>query len=239
MKRILSLITGLALTLALTACGPGESKAASSTPAADHSASASFETDGTDEAGKATANILVAYFSRTGNTESLAEYAADILNADLYAIKPQIPYANEDLNYNDPFSRSVKEQNDTAARPAISGQVENMAQYDTVILAYPIWLGQAPRIIATFLERYDFSGKTIVPFCTSGSSGIGSSDTDLHELCPESTEWKAGRRFAAGTSKEALAEWLNSLEIAVGTPANTSASAFGLDDGKNGKTRPF
>ena len=98
--------------------------------------------------------------------------------------------------------RADQEQNDPDVRPAISGGVENMDEYDTIILGYPIWHGQAPRIISTFLESYDFSGKTIVPFCTSHSSGIGSSADNLHVLCADSTLWMEGRRFEAGTSKK-------------------------------------
>ena len=100
-----------------------------------------------------------------------------------------------------------------SARPAISGKVEDMEQYTTVVLAYPIWWGQAPRIISTFLESYDFNGKTIVPFCTSHSSRIGSSDTNLHSLVDDSVEWKEGKRFAAGTSKSEITGWLDEMEV--------------------------
>ncbi|MCI8505027.1 MAG: flavodoxin [Lachnospiraceae bacterium] len=153
---------------------------------------------------------LVAYFSATGTTKLLAEYVAEILNADLYEIVPEIPYTEEDLAYYT-NGRADQEQNDSSARPAISGGVENMERYDTIILGYPIWHGQAPRIISTFLESYDFSGKTIVPFCTSHSSGIGSSADNLHDLCSDSAEWKEGERFEAATSKEEIEKWLKSM----------------------------
>ena len=104
--------------------------------------------------------------------------------------------------------RADQEQNDPDARPVISGGVENMDQYDIIIISYPIWHGQAPRIISTFLESYDFSGKTILPFCTSHSSGIGSSADNLHVLCSDSTVWLEGKRFEANTSKETIEEWL-------------------------------
>ena len=155
---------------------------------------------------------LVVYFSATGTTEPLAEYAAEILGADIYEIVPEQPYTEADLAYYT-NGRADQEQNDPNARPVISGNVENMDEYDTLILGYPIWHGQAPRIISTFLESYDFSGKTIVPFCTSHSSGIGSSADNLHELCPDSVNWLDGKRFEAGTSKEVLEEWLGSLGI--------------------------
>lgn len=150
---------------------------------------------------------LVVYFSATGTTKSLAEYAAEILNADLYEIVPETPYTQEDLAYYT-NGRADQEQNDPAARPAISGSVENMEEYDTIVLGYPIWHGQAPRIISTFLESYDFSEKTIIPFCTSHSSGIGSSADNLHELCSNSVIWLEGKRFEAGTTKETMENWL-------------------------------
>lgn len=144
---------------------------------------------------------LVVYFSCTGTTELVAEYITEILGADSYQIVPEDPYTEADLAYYTD-GRADQEQNDPDVRPAISGGVENMDEYDTIILGYPIWHGQAPRIISTFLESYDFSGKTIVPFCTSHSSGIGSSADNLHVLCADSTLWMEGRRFEAGTSKK-------------------------------------
>lgn len=152
-------------------------------------------------------SILVAYFSATGTTEQVAEQAAEILEADLYEIVPEDPYTEEDLAYYT-GGRADQEQDNPSARPAISGSVEDMSQYDTVLLGYPIWHGQAPKIISTFLESYDFSGKTILPFCTSHSSGIGSSDDNLHVLCPDSVNWIDGQRFEDGTSEETLTEWL-------------------------------
>ena len=146
---------------------------------------------------------LVVYFSATGTTEPLEEYAAEILEADIYEIIPEVPYTETDLAYYT-NGRADQEQNDPSARPAIAGKVENMEEYDTIILGYPIWHGQAPRIISTFLESYDFSEKTIIPFCTSHSSGIGSSADNLHELCPDSVNWMEGKRYEAGTMKETM-----------------------------------
>lgn len=151
--------------------------------------------------------VLAAYFSCTNTTKELAEYAAEILGVDLYEIVPEDPYTEEDLAYYTD-GRADQEQNDPSVRPAISGEVENMSQYDTIVLGYPIWHGQAPRIISTFLESYDFSEKTILPFCTSHSSGIGSSASNLHPLCPDSTEWLEGERFEGGTSRETFEGWL-------------------------------
>ncbi len=156
-------------------------------------------------------SILVAYFSATGTTEKLAEYAAEALGADIYEITPAEPYTDEDLAYYT-NCRADREQADPSARPEISDSVEDMEKYDTVILGYPIWHGQAPKIIYTFLESYDFSGKTILPFCTSHSSGIGSSAENLHELAPKSI-WLDGERFSADTSQNEIADWLDENEI--------------------------
>ena len=155
---------------------------------------------------------LVVYFSCTGTTELVAEYVTEILGADSYEIVPENPYTEADLAY---FTngRADQEQNDPDVRPGISGGVENMDEYDTIILGYPIWHGQAPRIISTFLESYDFSGKTMIPFCTSHSSGIGSSASNLHALCSESTEWLDGKRFEAEVSKESVQNWIGEIGI--------------------------
>ena len=157
---------------------------------------------------------LVAYFSRTGNTKPLALYAAEILSADTFEIEAAVLYTDDDIKYYTDC-RADREQNDPTARPEIANSVENMAQYDTIILAYPIWHGQAPKIIYTFLESYDFSGKMIIPFCTSASSPIGSSATNLHALAPDAV-WKEGRRFPAGTTKETIAEWLSTFDLNTG-----------------------
>lgn len=156
--------------------------------------------------------ILVAYFSATNTTEGVAEVIADSLSADLYEIVPEQPYTDDDLNYHDDNSRTTIEMNDSTARPAISGSVEDMEQYDIVFVGYPIWWGEAPRILNTFMESYDFSGKTIVPFCTSGSSDIGSSATNLADLT-EGAMWLSGTRFAAGSSRETIVDWLNGLGL--------------------------
>ena len=156
--------------------------------------------------------VLIAYFSCTGNTETVAEHLDAILDADLYEIVPEDPYTSADLNYGDSNSRTSVEMNDPNARPAISGRVENMEEYDVIFLGYPIWWGDAPRIISTFLENYDFNGKTIVPFCTSGSSGIGSSADDLQELTDGAT-WLDGQRFGGNASQSTVENWVSRLEL--------------------------
>lgn len=156
--------------------------------------------------------ILVAYFSATNNTEGVAQKLADGLGADLYEIVPEQPYTDEDLDYGNSKSRSSVEMNDPSSRPAISGSVENMEQYDIVFIGYPIWWGEAPRIMSTFVESYDFSGKTLVAFCTSASSGFGSSDSALKSATGTAT-WLDGRRFSAGASAEDVLAWANGLGI--------------------------
>jgi flavodoxin len=163
--------------------------------------------------GKNMKNILIAYFSCTGNTRSLAEQIAQASKAELYEIKPKIPYSSEDLNWRNNSSRVNIERNDPSSRPAISDNVKNMEQYDIIFLGYPIWFGQAPNIIYTFLESYDFSGKTIVPFCTSGSSPIGTSASNLHKICSNNTTWLPGSRFAGNTSRSEIVTWINGLGL--------------------------
>ena len=155
--------------------------------------------------------VLIAYFSATNNTGGVANHIKAILggSADLYEIVPETPYTSADLNYNTDC-RANQEQNDDAARPAISGSVENMGDYDVIFLGYPIWWGKAPKIIHTFLESYDFTGKTIVPFCTSASSGYN--DSTITPLA-EGARWVTGSRFSAGTSQDAMVEWVNSLGL--------------------------
>ncbi|MCD8118666.1 MAG: aldo/keto reductase [Lachnospiraceae bacterium] len=158
--------------------------------------------------------ILVAWFSCTGTTEQIAGWIAEETGADSYEIVPEDPYTEEDLAYYT-GGRADQEQADSSARPAISGSVENIEQYDVIFLGYPIWHGQAPRIISTFLESYDFSefDVTIIPFCTSHSSGIGSSAEDLHDLCADTVTWMEGQRFSGDATESDVAEWVESLEL--------------------------
>ena len=159
-----------------------------------------------------TSSILVVYFSATGTTKGIAEKLADGMGADIYEITPEVPYTDADLNYHDNNSRSTLEMNDAGSRPAISGAVENMEQYKVVFIGYPIWWGEAPRILCTFVESYDFSGKTIVPFCTSASSGVGSSATNLEKLT-SGADWLDGKRFSGGESAETIMDWVNGLNL--------------------------
>ena len=171
------------------------------------------ETNDDEHESQETGKILVAYFSYTGNTKLLAGYAAELLGADLAEIVPAEPYTAEDTNYNSPDCRARTEYNDPASRPAISGTIKNMAQYDTVLIAHPIWYGDAPRIMDTFMEAYDFSGKTLTTFCTSAQSPLGSSAENLKKFAPAAT-WLESRRFEIGSSKEQVGEWLSSIGLA-------------------------
>ncbi|MCD7954714.1 MAG: aldo/keto reductase [Lachnospiraceae bacterium] len=157
-------------------------------------------------------SILVAYFSCTGTTEQIAGWIADETGADLYEIVPEDPYTEEDLAYYT-GGRADQEQADSSTRPAISGSVENIGQYDVIFLGYPIWHGQAPRIISSFLESYDLSDVTIIPFCTSHSSGIGSSAENLHDLCSDTVTWMDGMRFPGDAMESDVVEWVDSLEL--------------------------
>ena len=163
-------------------------------------------------------DVLVAYFSATGNTENIAEHLVSILDANLYEIVPEVPYTSADLNYSNSDCRANQEQNDPAARPAISGSVENLEDYEVIFLGYPIWWGDAPKILSTFLESYDFDGKTIVPFCTSGSRSIGGSVSDLEALTDGAT-WLDGQRFSGSASRETVSQWVDSLGLALGQAA--------------------
>lgn len=160
-------------------------------------------------------HILVAYFSATGTTKGIAENIADNLSADVFEIVPKVPYTSADLDWHDNNSRSTIEMNDNSSRPEISNSIENIKNYDIIFLGYPIWWGEAPHIIYTFMESYDFSGKTIIPFCTSGSSGIGSSAKNLHSLCSDTATWLDGDRLSGNSSREDIANWINSLDLDV------------------------
>ena len=135
---------------------------------------------------------LVAVFSASGVTERVGREIARISGGDFYEIVPKERYTSADLNYMDKNSRSSLEMKDPAARPEIATPVADMDSYDTVIIGFPIWWGVAPRIIETFLESYDFDGKTIIPFCTSGGSGVGRSDSELHKNVSGNVKWAHG-----------------------------------------------
>ena len=152
--------------------------------------------------------ILVAYFSATGNTKSVAEKLASAINADLFEIVPEQPYTADDLNWQNNQSRSSIEMGDRASRPAIASKIDNVSQYKIVFVGSPIWWGREPSIMDTFIESYDFAGKTIIPFVTSGSSGIGDYGANLQALAPNAKAL-TGKRFPTDVSAEELKNWAN------------------------------
>ena len=155
--------------------------------------------------------ILVVYFSPDDTTKAAAYTIAAELKASLFEIAAEEPYTADDLNYFDNKARSMTEMKDNSSRPAIVALPEDLSQYDTIWLGYPIWGGQAPKIMYTFLENVDLAGKTIIPFCTSNSSGIGSSATNLQKVTGEDVKWKKGGRVKKGDNAEAIAEWVKSI----------------------------
>lgn len=204
----------LCFLLVLSGCTKNQqaSGSESESAAAEKSGSAEVSSTLSSARQQEESHILVAYFSATGHTEEIAGKLAESLGADLYEIVPETPYTDEDLNYSDAGSRASLERNDPDARPAVAGQVETMDQYDTVLIGYPLWFGSAPRIMQTFMESYDFTGKTLAAFCTSASSGFGSSDASL-QAASENASWLTGKRFAADASDEELLSWTDSLDI--------------------------
>lgn len=170
--------------------------------------------------------ILVAYFSATGTTQSIASYISESLDAQLYEIVPQNMYSEADLDYNNSQSRATIEQNDNSVRPTIDQPLKSISEYDIVFIGYPIWHGQSPRILSSFLENYDFSHKTIIPFCTSYSSGMGTSAINLHSLVDKSAKWLEGKRFTGKENLQDIKQWIESLNL------NRVSSVFDLSKGK-------
>lgn len=154
---------------------------------------------------------LVAYFSCSGVTARKAKELAEAAGADLFEIRPKVPYSPADLDWTDPKSRSTLEMKDPAARPEIA-QMPDLTGYDTVFVGFPVWWYVAPAIIRTFLESADFSGKTVIPFATSGGSGLGRTEENLKPLCSGQTHWKPGR-LLNGVSGKALSDWVGSLGL--------------------------
>lgn len=206
--------TGLSEENSVTAAAQNtEGEAVQTTPAEENTTAAKPAEETQSEESNAP-KILVAYFSATGTTKGVAQTAAEVMGADIYEIVPETPYTSDDLNYNDNDSRSTKEMNDKSSRPAISGSVADMDQYDIVFIGYPIWWGDAPRIVSTFMESYDFSGKTVVPFCTSGGSGVGSSGKNLEALT-SGADFKQGQRLAGRASRDEVVNWISGLNLGI------------------------
>ncbi|MDE6373034.1 MAG: aldo/keto reductase, partial [Clostridia bacterium] len=220
MKRLLGVILVIVMAVfGLSACNGGGGGSGGQTGGGDGEAT---------PPASGVSNVLIAYFSCTDTTEAIAKHIEAETKGALYEIVAEIPYTADDLKYYT-GGRADREQADPDCRPAIGGSAANIDKYGVIFLGYPIWHGQAPKIIYTFLESYDFSGKTIIPFCTSHSSGIGSSADALHTLAPNA-EWLSGRRFSAGTTQNTVGEWVESLYIKFAP----DVARFDLASGKNG-----
>ncbi|WP_195282383.1 flavodoxin [Harryflintia acetispora] len=163
------------------------------------------------------------YFSATGNTRAVAETIAETVDADLYELVPEQPYTDADLDWNLPGSRVNAEHEDPGFRTALAGEPKDLSGYDTVFLGYPLWWRQAPSIVWNFVESSDLAGKTVIPFCTSMSDGIGSSGENLAALAPDAA-WLEGRRFGESLDKTGVTQWVDGLGLA--------ASVSDLDDRK-------
>ena len=219
-KRLFSCLLAGAMALSLAACGGNDSGATDgqtqeqAAPPADTGAdTAAPETSG-EETTAESGNVLVAYYSATGNTENIANYIAQATGGDLFEITPAEPYTSDDLNWSDENSRVSREYADESLRDVelTTTEVENWDSYDTVFIGYPIWWGIAAWPVDGFVEANDFTGKTVIPFCTSSSSGLGESGQLLADLAGTGT-WLEGERFRSSASQEDVNAWVESLGL--------------------------
>ena len=224
MKKVIALLTVMIFIFALAGCGANsteEQKAASTSETQSETTAQKNETpttandettaanDATEQpqTNESTNKTLVVYFSATGTTKGVAEQIASVTGADTYEILAAQPYSEADLNWNDSNSRTTIEQNDKSVRPEIGSDEISLDGYDTIFIGYPIWWGEEPRIMDTFVESYDFTGKTVIPFCTSGGSGIGSSGSNLASNAGTGN-WLEGERLSSSSDIE---DWINDL----------------------------
>lgn len=230
MKRTLSLLMSLVMALSLTACsGNGNSsssQASSATP--ESSASDSSASEASSQAPSSSAvsseaqaedtgsgsSVLVVYYSATGNTAQVAQYIADSTGGDLFELEPVDPYTSDDLNWTDDNSRVNQEHENESLRDVelVADTVDNWDQYDTVFIGYPIWWGIAAWPVDGFVEANDFSGKTVIPFCTSSSSGLGESGQLLADMAGTG-DWQEGLRFRSSASQEDVQSWIEELGL--------------------------
>ena len=153
--------------------------------------------------------VAVVYFSATGTTKQVAELIKDETSADIFEIMPKQKYTSEDLNYGDRNTRATKEQNDENARPEIENKID-LSNYDIVYLGYPIWWGNVPKIVLSFMDNTNLDGKTVIPFCTSGSTGISTSENTLKSY-KTNIKWISGKRFSNSTTKDEVSNWIKNL----------------------------
>ena len=222
-KTLFAVLMVFTVVLSLTACAgtnsDGTADKQENEAQSKSEETADTEASNTDSASESTSagdtsdhsDILVAYFSATGTTKGVAERIATVTGGDLYEILAADPYTADDLNYNDRSSRSTSEQNDKNARPEIGSEDISLEGYTTIYLGFPIWWGEEPRILDTFVEKYSFEGITVIPFCTSGGSGIGRSGPNMEALAGTGT-WLEGKRFSGSVSEEDLKSWIDGLK---------------------------
>lgn len=215
MKRLSVLLTGILLSLGLAGCGNAGTETATQSPAAEPTAAAAQTETAADTGGNVgTGNTLVVYYSATGNTEGVANYIAEATGGDLFELEPAEPYTDADLDWTDDNSRVTREHDDPELRDVelVADTVENWDSYDTVFIGYPIWWGIAAWPVDGFVEANDFTGKTVIPFCTSSSSDIGDSGQLLEEMAGTGT-WLEGMRFRSSASESDVAEWIDGLDL--------------------------
>lgn len=207
LKKIVAVVTMAMTLLAVTACGAEQKKEAPK-PAAK------TETKAAVPAPSGKSKILVAYYSASGNTENVAKAIASAKGADLLKLEPQQPYSNADLDYRDGSSRVSKEHNDPGRKvPLKNAKPANWKNYDTVFVGYPIWWGIAAWPVDEFIKSNDFTGKTVIPFCTSASSGMGDSGELLKKMAGGKGNWQEGRRFGEHPSENDVKNWANGLKL--------------------------
>lgn len=217
MKKLLSTVMILALMFTFVACNNSTSSNNETTSKTSITASFDKSSDTTSENNSdktSNGKILVVYYSATGSTKAVAQTIADTANADLFEITPVDPYTSDDLNWTDDNSRVSVEHNDESKRDVKLTKTtpDNWEQYDTVFVGYPIWWGIAAWPVNNFINGNDFSGKTVIPFCTSASSGLGESGSLLAEMAGTGN-WQDGERFSSGASSDNVANWVNGLEL--------------------------
>ncbi len=225
-KKFLSFLTTAVLTLGLmTGCGSQETKntttqvSSETTEAVTTAATTETEEATQTSAGTTTdsetGKTLVVYFSATGSTKTVANYIADAAGADLFELEPVEPYTDDDLNYNDSNSRVSREHDNESLRDVELVKVtpDNWDSYDTILIGYPTWWGGAAWPVDNFVKENDFSGKTVIPFCTSASSGMGQSGSQLAQMAGTG-DWQDGQRFSSGASEEEVQDWVKSLGLA-------------------------
>ena len=223
-KRLFSCLLAGAMALSLAACGGNDSAANDQTaqdqtqeetvPPADTSTDTTAPEASAGESTAESGSVLVVYYSATGNTEGVANYIAEATGGDLFEITPAQPYTDDDLNWSDSDSRVTREHEDESLRDVelTTTQVENWDSYDTVFIGYPIWWGIAAWPVDGFVEANDFTGKTVIPFCTSSSSGLGESGELLAELAGTG-DWQEGQRFRSSAGQADVDEWVDSLGL--------------------------